>query len=421
MHGGSKAIASLLTELAADHAVALLCLRGRNEPGIDADVRGLCEYTCEIPRPWSYDNGRLRKAMRIVAGLAGGTPMWVRRTHAPEFTRQLQQTVATWRPDIVQFEFHVMGQYAVSPALSSVGRILVQHESGSAAAAETRGAHGAIAPVMAWADSRAWPRYERHVASLVDRVVTFTERDGTALRRVSPHARIATIPLGIRVPPAPLSPIGTEWCSVLFVGSFVHYPNEDAAIRLATRILPLVHRQLPLASLVIVGSDPPPSISALAGTRARVHGSVPAVEPYLDRASLVVAPMRLGGGMRVKILEALAAGKPVVCSPLAVDGLPVHDGIEVRLAETDEEFAKAIVELLENPGKRRALATAARQWAEQHFGLHRSAAAFHRLYEDVLRERQPGGAAGLSGITVPVPQAADLMPGPGHIVNTPGA
>jgi glycosyltransferase involved in cell wall biosynthesis len=403
MHGGSRAIATLLTELASDHAIALLYLRGRNEPGIDAAIHGACEIACEVPRPWSYDDRRAAKALRIGAGLAGGTPMWVRRFEAPEFSRQLLRVVNEWRPDILQFEFHVLGQYADVPALAGVARILVQHESGSTAAEERCRRLSGAPRVAAWADYRAWTGYEHRIASIVDRVVTFTERDAAALLGLNPRARIATIPIGVRVPPVPLSPIGTNGATILFVGSFVHYPNEDAAVRLATAILPLVHQRLPSATLEIVGSDPPPSISALAGTHVSVHGSVPDVEPYLHRAAMVAAPMRLGSGMRVKVLEALAAGKAVVCSPLAVDGLPVRDGSEVRLAETDQQFADTIVELLGAAGERRALALRARRWAEDHASARQSAASFRGLYETVLHERElDRGASDPSGIAVPV-------------------
>jgi len=419
MHGGSRAIAALLTELASDHAIALLYLRGRNEPGIDAAIRGACEIAREVPRPWSYDDSRAAKALRIGAGLACGTPMWVRRFEAPEFRRQLLQLVSEWRPDVLQFEFHVMGQYAGLPALSGTARLLVQHESGSAAAGERYRRVSGPARVAAWADYRAWTGYEHRVASIVDRVVTFTERDAAALLGLNPRARVVTIPLGVRVPPLPLSPVGTGGPTIVFVGSFVHYPNEDAALRLATRILPLVHRRVPSASLAIVGSNPPRSISGLAGTHVSVHGSVPDVEPYLDRATMVAAPLRLGSGMRVKVLEALAAGKAVVCSPLAVDGLLVRDGSEVRLAETDQQFADSIVELLGAAGERRALALRGRQWAQDHASSRQSAASFHRLYETVLHERElDRGASDRSGIAVPVCQAADLMPGPGGIVDT---
>ena len=107
--------------------------------------------------------------------------------------------------------------------------------------------------------------------------------------------------------------------------------------------------------------------------------------PYLDAAAVFAAPLRLGGGMRVKVLEALAAGKAVVASPRAVDGLSVANGKQVVLAETDKEFATAIVELLREPQRRLEPARRAREWATANLGQERTTLAFEHLYDTLLR------------------------------------
>jgi glycosyltransferase involved in cell wall biosynthesis len=115
-----------------------------------------------------------------------------------------------------------------------------------------------------------------------------------------------------------------------------------------------------------------------------VTGRVPDVTPYLDRAALVVVPLRLGGGMRVKVLEALAAGKAVVASPLAAEGLSVVGGKHLVLAESDEQFSDAIVRLLAEPEGRVALATCARSWACANLAWEGPIAAYERLYQSLI-------------------------------------
>ena len=117
---------------------------------------------------------------------------------------------------------------------------------------------------------------------------------------------------------------------------------------------------------------------------------MPSVEPWLNRAAVVVAPLRLGGGMRVKVVEALAAGKAVVATPLAVEGLAVTDGGEVALARTDEEIAEAVAGLIGDPARRAALAARAHAWARAHLGWERCVTAYEALY-DRLAEGEPGG------------------------------
>jgi glycosyltransferase involved in cell wall biosynthesis len=136
--------------------------------------------------------------------------------------------------------------------------------------------------------------------------------------------------------------------------------------------------------LYIVGDHPTPQIRQMANATVVVTGRVPDVTPYLDRAALVVVPLRLGGGMRVKVLEALAAGKAVVASPLAVEGLDVMDGKHVLLADSDRQFSDAIVQLLTQPERRTALAAHARSWARANLDWEGPIAAYERLYQNLM-------------------------------------
>jgi glycosyltransferase involved in cell wall biosynthesis len=113
---------------------------------------------------------------------------------------------------------------------------------------------------------------------------------------------------------------------------------------------------------------------------------VPGVTPHLDRAAVVVAPLRLGGGLRVKVLEALAAGKPVVATPLAAAGLDVADGAEIILAESAEAFGAAVGRLLIDPARRVALAARAREWAIANISPERCAEGYEALYDELTVE-----------------------------------
>jgi glycosyltransferase involved in cell wall biosynthesis len=141
---------------------------------------------------------------------------------------------------------------------------------------------------------------------------------------------------------------------------------------------------LPETRLFIVGENPPPSLNRATRENITLTGRVPAVTPYLDQAALVVAPLRLGGGMRIKILEALAAGKAVVTTSLAAEGLGVQDGEQLVIADTDSEFIARIVQLLRSPEERQALAERARVWACQHLTWQASVEKYAALYQELL-------------------------------------
>jgi glycosyltransferase involved in cell wall biosynthesis len=220
--------------------------------------------------------------------------------------------------------------------------------------------------------------------------VVLTARDREVLAPLAGNTPLVEIPLAQDVPEEALDPLGTSPPEILFVGSFIHAPNVDAALRLAERIFPLVRVRCPQATLYLVGDQPPPELRRLASERVVVTGRVPTVEPYLDRAAVTVAPLRAGGGMRVKVMEALGAGKATVASPLAVAGLDLVDGREIVLADSDEDFAAAIVNLLEHPERREQLARAARAWATAPRGGQDRASRYLSLYASLL-ERFPAG------------------------------
>jgi glycosyltransferase involved in cell wall biosynthesis len=384
-HGGSRTIAQLLSALAERYEIGLLYLRTSDEPDLDSALAARCAWAEAVPRPGPRDEpfGPPGRKVRLLLGLLRGRPAWVSRWAVPDYARRLQERARTWAPSVVQLEFHVMGQYLDALEDCPAPRVLVEHEPGAPTAGD-RCVH-ARGPerLVAWADLRAWERFEPAVLLRVQAVVVFTERDRASVAALAPKTPVTRIPLGTSVPPGSLDPLGGEPPTLLFVGNYVHPPNVDAAVRLATAILPLVLERHPDARLHLVGPHPPPVVRRLANAAVAVTGGVPDVTPYLDRAAVVVVPLRLGGGMRVKLIEALAAGKAVVASSRAVEGLDLTDGDQLRLAETDADFASAIAELLADPVQRRALAGRARAWSSANVGWDRVASAYEALYQSL--------------------------------------
>jgi polysaccharide biosynthesis protein PslH len=384
-HGGGRAMAQLLAGLGRRHRVALLYLRGDGEPGVDDELRGRLERAEQLPR-FGRNRAvglrrRLHKQARAAAALVSSRPTWATHCWVPALAARLRELAHTWKPDVVQAEYHVMGQYLAFLNGSPARRILTEYEPGIGPARELWRSSRGFDRLRNRLDLLAWERFEGRVAGLADAVVVFTERDRDALAPYTGSVPLVTIPLGTELPPRPLDPAGHPPPSVLFTGSYNHPPNVDAALRLARSIFPRVRERQPDAVLTLAGEAPPGELRAAAGPGVTVTGFVPSLQPYLDGAAVVAAPLFQGGGMRVKILEALAAGKAIVASPLAVEGIRVADGEQVLLAETDEAFAGAILSLLEDRDRRVALAGRARAWAEENLGWGRWIAAYEELYD----------------------------------------
>lgn len=313
-----------------------------------------------------------------------GRPRRATVARLPAFEHSLHRIIDTWRPDILQIEFEEMAQYAFALTSHCTPRVLTVHDPGVSAARERlRSSHGARR-LRDRLDLLAWQRFEKRALESVDVAVVFTDRDRARLARFETAVAIERIPLGTELPETPLDPVGADDSGVVFVGSYPHAPNVDAALRLAGSIFPRVRALRPDATLTLVGTRPPPELRAAARSGVTVTGAVPDVAPYLDRTAVVALPIRLGGGMRVKLLEALAAGKAVVASRLAAEGLALTDGIHVLFAETDDEFTDAIVRLLGDRDLRRAVAVNARAWAGEHLDWQARVEAYERLHRSLL-------------------------------------
>ncbi len=372
-------VAQLVSLLALRHEVALLCLRFPDEPPVDEVLKERCEVVEEVHRPllarspWS-----LWKERRRIQLFLDGAPSWVVGCSVADFRTRLGSLARGWRPDVVQIEYAVMGQYAQALDGIPLKRILVDLDVIGPEA--YRGRQSGRRPRRHRIDG--WARYRASIMGHVDAVVVLTERDEAAIRSLTGGTRIARIPLAVEPPPAPLDPLGRPPPSLLFVGSYSHPPNVEAASRLVSGILPRLRERHPELVLHLVGENPP---AGLTGDGVVVTGRVPDVTPYLDAAAVVAAPLASGGGMRVKVLEALAAGKALVASARAIEGLDLLSGEQVIVAESDGEFADAISTLLGDDGARAALAGRARAWAVASLAAEESARAYEALYDSLDR------------------------------------
>jgi len=392
-HGGSRAMAASLLALAEAHELGLLYLRRPGEPEADPALAARAALTVAVPHPERADGGGalLRARAAELAGTLTGTPAWVGWTASPALARETRALAAAFRPDVVQFEQHVMAQFAASLPVRGPARVLVVHEPGAASAHEQRLAASGARAALRSLDARAWARWERRALAGMDAVVAFTEDDRATLGRYGLPVPVAVVPLPVEVPPEAASHAGTEPHTLLFVGDYAHPPNAAAAEVLLGDILPRVRRDLADAALVLVGQHAD-RLGALSTPGAMATGPVADVRPYLERAALVVAPLWSGGGMRVKVLHALAAGKAVVATPRAVAGLGLHDGEEVAVADTPATFAAAVTRLLRDPGARAAIGAAARRWALAQPAGAGYAHRYEQVWDAAIARRGTGGA-----------------------------
>jgi glycosyltransferase involved in cell wall biosynthesis len=175
---------------------------------------------------------------------------------------------------------------------------------------------------------------------------------------------------------------------MVFTGSMDWLPNEDGMVYFVRDVLPLIRRHEPTATLSIVGRAPTPAIARLASEEGvEVTGRVDDVRPHMAAGAVYIVPLRIGGGTRLKIFEAMAMGKPVVSTTIGAEGLPVTPGADVVIADTAETFADAVVRLFRDDAERRRIGAAAKRLVAERYDW---SAVFGHL-EEALE-----GAAGRS-------------------------
>jgi glycosyltransferase involved in cell wall biosynthesis len=251
-------------------------------------------------------------------------------------------------------------------------------------------------PLSAWPrwalgelDWRRWPRFQRDAWCRFDRVQVFGEGDAARIAELAPELapRVRVNPFGVVLPP-PADPERATPDTLLFVGHFAHPPNRDAAVWLAREIMPAIRARRPQARLRIVGTAAPPEVLELTSPTVEVIPDAPSVEPHLEEAAVVLAPVRIGGGMRMKVLQALASGKAVVTTSRGSEGFAGFGEDPPFLVADDEAgIAEAAAGLLADPGRRLELGIRAREFAERHHSPEAWAERLEEVYEEARRER----------------------------------
>jgi len=210
-------------------------------------------------------------------------------------------------------------------------------------------------------------RYERETVRRFDHVIAVSEHDRALMSAWTDPARVSVVPTGVDLArfkaeenAQPAGPL------VVFVGAMDWQPNVDAVEYFCSEVWPTVQAKVPGAQFRIVGRNPGARIQRLASASVQITGSVLSVVEHLREAAVVVVPLRIGGGTRLKIYEAMAAGKPVISTTIGAEGLDVKHGVDIWLADDAEAFAGAVVRFLRDEDARRSLGLAAATTAADH-------------------------------------------------------
>ena len=372
----------LLRRLANDHAILFVAPEEGPTPEADlAEMRGYGLDVRLVPRRPLVKRG-WRFAWDLLRNVFLPVPYMVMGHRLRAVREAVAEAAVTWKPDLVHVEWTPL--VANVPADLGLPVVISAHNVESDIWARYREAErGFLRRAYVGLQHRKVARFERRALAQADAVTAVSEKDGARIRAWTGQAHVTVVPNGVdaaRFAPDPSVAVAPH--ELLFLGSLDWRPNQDGVRWFLEHVFPAIRARVPDATLAVVGRAPPPwfaeEVSRVTGVR--VAASVPDVRPFLARAAVTVVPLRVGGGSRLKICEALAMERPVVSTTVGAEGLDVGTG--VVLADEPSQFADAVVATMADPegaahaarvGRARVLAThewgtvaplQARAWAE---------------------------------------------------------
>ena len=326
----------------------------------------------------------------LVQGALGRWPYTLARYHSQAFERALRAIVASWRPDLVFIHHLHMATYV--NALDGCVKVLREHNLEHLWMRRyARAGHNPAVAAYASFQAHRLRRTEAELCARMDLILAIQDDEAAAIRAFAPGVPVEAVPVGATFVANLRRSLAPE-PTLLLVGSFDREPNADGARRFLEEGWPIVHAGLPGARLRIIGREIPDRLAALARSRgAEPVGFVPDLSLEFARAWAVVIPLWVGAGVRVKMVQAIAAGVPVVSTSLGAEGVGLEPDRHFRVGETGAALGSGALELLAHPGPAARLAAEAHAFMRERFG--REAVALRTV---ALCERALGARVGAS-------------------------
>ena len=364
--GGKIRSYNLLRQLAARHQLTLLTYySGPRDPDYDAQIEQHFPGAIAIAAGRS-DAGTLRAGLHYLAHAWRSAPYAVAKFTSAAVRRTVARLL-----EHSQFDVAVCDFLSASLNFSRTPRVpcvLFQHNVESLLW-QRQATHERVwlNRLVFRFEAAKMRRYESSAVQRFHHVIAVSESDRQAMGTMTALDRVSVVPTGVDVSQYGSSePSIGNGRDVIFLGSMDWEANVDAVEYFCQAIWPAVRREVPEARFLIVGRNPVARVQRLASDAVIVTGRVESVLPYLREAAVFAVPLRIGGGTRLKIFEAMAAGKAVVSTSIGAEGLDVRDGRDIILADTPPRFASAIISLLADADRRRQLGQAAAALAWRH-------------------------------------------------------
>ncbi len=373
---------NIIAELSKRHTITLLTFLEADQNPNHGELAPLCQNIQTIPVPHRSTATRLRQM------LTTARPDMSWRLWSAEFDSQLQVLLQQNSFDVVHIEGIEMAPYL--PTLKQFAprakiiyddhnaEWLLQHRNFTT---DIKNPRRWIAAAYSFVQTQRLKNYEAWICRTADGVFAVSHADKNALLQLDPALNIEVVPNGVNLqkysqtesPPIPFD--------IVFTGKMDYRPNIDAMLWFAESVLPIIHARRPETTLAIVGQRPHARLDILRENSAiTITGFVDEIIPYIAGGTVYIAPFRVGGGTRLKLLQAMAMKKAIVATTVGAEGFGITSGREMILVDDAETMANDILRLIDSPDERQRLGENARQFVADNFTWEALVPTFEKLY-----------------------------------------
>jgi glycosyltransferase involved in cell wall biosynthesis len=384
--GGPIIVFNRLKYLSKSHTVSLVAFAKKEDEQYIPSLRPYCHDIQIVPLP---PKRSLFKRTRDFF-LSPVPPYFLRMHGSTAMKKTIAEMVAKDKYDFVIAEYSVMGQFIHNNTyLPPVQRIISVHECYYLARLKDfRHYSLGFKKLKEAVNLKGLKKYEFDMYLQADKVLALTPQGREELLDICPQLNISIVPHGVDTEHFSFSSLENEEKAITFVGNYLHYPNVDAVLFFHEEIWPLLKAKVPDAKFYIVGQSPPDNIRAFSqDADIIVTGKVDDVTPFLKKGRVFICPVRLGGGFRGKILEAMSVGRPVVSTSLGAEGIPANHRENIIIADSPSSFVQEISELLSDDVLYERIREKARKMVEEKYAWEKGVEVLKKTLNEMMAAR----------------------------------
>lgn len=377
---------NLLRETAKYNKIFLVAFNQKTLLPTDEDVKTAitalkkyCEYIEIVSLP--VDKSRWIKNFLLAKSIFTKKPYTVNWNQSVEMKKSIEKAIQSFKPEIIHYDTIGLAEYYNA---SFDGPQILNHHNIESAMMYRRyeKESNILKRLYFYQEAKKIEQYEKKHCGLFHANLTVSEDDGVILKRIVPEIRAEIISNGVDTAYFCPTKAKTQNISLIFGGGMGWYPNRDAMLWFADEIWPLIKKEYPDIKMTVIGKKPPDKLIKLSKDDPNfiITGYVDDVRPYFEEALIYVCPIRDGGGTRLKILDALSMGKPIVATTIAVEGIKVIPDKHVLIADSPEQFVAQFVKLIENKDLREILSVEGRKLVEENYDWAKIGKKMNNIY-----------------------------------------